>query len=134
MRKLKLAKAEVLENIDSFQPLITWEKEVVRKEACIHRTNQVLSDTPPETSPDNYPYLLVSGKAVPHPIFDPLKIPILPRGAANLLFATEVGFDRKSGFPCRIVKNDDVVKVIVYPENKLPYIMDCFTGLKKEKK
>ena len=134
MRKLKLAKAEVLENIDSFQPSIILEQEAAKKEACLYKINQVLSDVPIGAASGSCPYALVSGKAVPHPVFDLLKISILSKEEADLLFATEVGFDQKIGFPCLIVKNNGVVQSIVYPQDKSLYIMDCFTGLEKERK
>ncbi len=66
MPKPKLAKAKLLENINSFQPSILWEQKTVGKEAFIYRVNQVLSDTPPGATPEEYPYYTVSGGVMLH--------------------------------------------------------------------
>ncbi len=57
----------------------------------------------------------------------------MPKHEATRLCAMELGFDKQTGYPCRIFKNKSEIKIVVYPENGTPYTMDCFTGLKAEK-
>ena len=137
MPKPKLAKSKPLGNIDSFQPSILWEQEIVNREACRHRKKCVLSDTPPGATPNDYPYHTVLGGVMLNSVFKSVfpegKIPVMTKYEADTLCAMEFGFDKKTGYPCRIFQNKSEVEIIVYPENGTPYPMDCFTGLKAEK-
>ncbi len=137
MPKPKIAKSKLQENIDSFQPSILWEQKTVDREACIYRVNRVLSDTPPGATPEDYPYHTVSGGVMLNSVFKSIfpkgKIPVMPKHEADRLCAMDFGFDKKSGYPCRIFKNENKIKIVVYPENGTPYTMDCFTGLRAEK-
>ena len=136
MKKLKLVKAQFYENTDSVQLSLTWDTEKVKKETGRFRINQILSDTPPGSTRDDYPYHVVSGGVMLHPVFKSLfpegDVPVMSKEEADRLCASEFGFDKKSGCACRITTGDEEIEIVVYPPNDTPYLMDCFTGLKKE--
>ena len=137
VRKYTLAKAKVCPNINGYQTSILDNIEVQRKKICEYRIKIFFSDTPPKATPSNYPYVvfgnLVKLNDIYRPLFPNGDIPLLSKEKSDKLCATEFGFDKNSGFPCRIFRCGEEIKIMIYPPEGEPYEMDCFTGLKAEK-
>jgi len=116
-----------------FLPSLFASREEQRFDACRYRASRILSDTPPETDIDTYPYKKHSDGVELHHVFQALfpdgKIPFMSKEEADRLCDTQIGYDRATGYPCRVLKHGAIFTIKVYPAiNSAPYIMDCFTG------
>jgi hypothetical protein len=133
---LKVYKKEEGTYSPHFLPSLFMSREEQELDACRYRIRRILSDTPPQTDLDTYPYKEHPEGVKLHPIFQALfpdgKIPLMSKEEADKLCDTQIGYDRHSGAPCRLVKEDGRITVEVYPAiNAAPYIMDCFAGEKR---
>ena len=131
MRKLKLKKAKLLTNINTYQPSILDSQEKQAEEACQHRITILLSNTPKGATSENYPYQIVEDGVRLHDVFLPLfggKVPIMSKECSDELCARHIGYDGRSGYPVRIYRDSIGIVIKAFSPYGEVLIMDCFTG------
>ena len=123
MKKLKLVKSRPLEHREGYQTSVVEDNE---KGYFDYRVDRLLSDTPPDATPDTYPYSLKIEYAIPHEIFRSVfsdSLPKLVKEEADRLFSTSMGYDKKTGLPCRIHRTDKKVTIEAFPQDAAPYVL-----------
>jgi len=133
MKKFSLRKAEgPLPDLRGLQLSMNDDAESRLARIQQYRIDQVLSDTPPESTIEDYPYRTVEGGVIPHKAFSPLfkngKSPLLTKEKADELFSSILGYDKKSGFPVRIYQNGNDIAIQAYSPTGEIYFMECSTG------
>lgn len=126
MRKKPIKKLAPFEHQYGFQTNLLY----VEEEMCIYMRRRYFSSMPPNATPEKYPFSEIgNGLAVPHDIFKPIfkgELPTMTVSRAHKLFATKIGFDVRSGFPCSIERDQKGGYIIIlYPPHISPYQVDC---------
>ncbi len=123
MKKLKLVKSRPLEHREGYQTSVIEDNE---KGYFDYKVNHILSDTPADTTSSTYPYSIEREYVIPHEVFNPLftgSLPKLTKDEADRLFSTSIGYDKKSGLPCRIHRIDKKVIIEAFPQDALSYVL-----------
>ena len=132
MSKLKLKKAHFLTELNCCLLDLFSDEDKVKEEACAYRISQVLSDTPPEATSDDYPYEVMSKGVRLNTIFAPLfnkgELPFMSKREADDLCAKDIGYEKKYGLPVRIYRDSSGITIRAFTPSGEVFVLDCFAG------
>ncbi len=125
-------KKSIIKKVEPFGHMYGFQKSWLDSEESLREyiRRRLQSSMPPNATSENYPFLKIdNGLVVPHEIFKPIfkgELPTMTVSRAHKLFATKIGFDMRSGFPCLIERDQNGGYIIIlYPPHSSPYQVDC---------